>query len=114
KGKINKELKEKFIKSLEDDFNIPQALAVAWELVKSNLTDADKLATILDFDRIFGLDLGKIEKMKISEEVKSLAEKRLKARQEKDWEESDSLRKEIEDLGFLIEDSKEGYELKEK
>ena len=46
-----------------------------------------------------------------SDEVVALAEKRLEARAEKRWVESDQLRDEIASLGWKIQDSKEGYEL---
>ena len=52
-GKINEEFKKEFIKKIEDDFNIPQALAVVWKILKdNNISDKDKKATILDFDKI--------------------------------------------------------------
>jgi cyanophycinase-like exopeptidase len=46
-----------------------------------------------------------------SEEVIALAEKRLQARANKHWEESDQLRTQIAALGWMVQDSKEGYEL---
>jgi len=46
-----------------------------------------------------------------SDEVITLAEKRLEARANKNWEESDQLRAEIAALGWLVQDSKEGYKL---
>ena len=115
-GKINKEYKEKFINALNDDFNSPKALAILQELLKSNIDNSDKLATILDFDKVFGLNLKniKIEKVEIPENVKLLADQRLKARQEKNWSESDRLRDEIKMLGYEIEDTKDRYNLKKK
>ncbi|HAV76298.1 MAG TPA: cysteinyl-tRNA synthetase [Anaerolineae bacterium] len=44
-------------------------------------------------------------------EVHSLAEKRLTARAEKNWAESDKLRDEIAALGWTVQDSKDGYTL---
>ena len=52
------------------------------------------------------------EKEKAPKEVKELAEKRLEARNQKDWELSDKLRDEIKQKGYLVEDTKEGYRLK--
>ena len=43
--------------------------------------------------------------------VKDLAEKRWIAKQEKDWAESDRLRDAVVDEGWVIKDSKDGYEL---
>ncbi|MBI4779564.1 cysteine--tRNA ligase, partial [Candidatus Falkowbacteria bacterium] len=63
-GNVDLLHKEKFFNAINDDLNIPQALAVAQELLKSNLSQADKLSTIIDFDKVFGLDLDPISKMK--------------------------------------------------
>jgi len=52
-----------------------------------------------------------LEDDKPSNEVVSLAEKRLRARAEKNWAESDKLRVEISTLGWTVQDSKEGYTL---
>lgn len=46
-----------------------------------------------------------------SDQVIALAEKRLAVRAEKKWAESDKLRDEIAALGWMIQDSKDGYEL---
>lgn len=111
-GKINKELKNKFIKELNDDFNSPKALAIISELFKLNIKDEDKLATILDFDKVLSLDFKKCLNIKIPKEITSLADERLKARQEKNWQESDRLRDEINKLGYDIEDVNGGYNLR--
>ncbi len=47
----------------------------------------------------------------IPESVIVLAEKRLRARANKQWDESDRLRKEIAAQGWMVQDSKEGYQL---
>ena len=52
-----------------------------------------------------------LEDDKPSEDVIALAEKRLLARAEKNWAESDRLRDEIDVLGWMIQDSKDGYVL---
>ena len=54
----------------------------------------------------------KKEKINIPEQVKKLAEQRQKARKMKDFKSSDELRDEIAKLGFAINDTLEGYEIK--
>lgn len=112
-GEINEKFKNKFIEAISDDFNIPQALAVVQELLKSSLaTDSSKLATILYFDKVLGLKIKEnIVQEKIPEKVLKLAEERLKMRQEKKWKEADQLRQKIETLGYEIKDTEEGYKL---
>ena len=53
----------------------------------------------------------KVEKKKIPEEIKKLADERLRARKEKDWERADELRKEIKEKGWKVEDVDWGYDL---
>jgi hypothetical protein len=46
-----------------------------------------------------------------SDEVIALAEQRVAARTNKNWSESDKLREEIAALGWVVQDSKDGYKL---
>ena len=112
---INKKYKDKFIKAINDDLNIPQALAVVQDLLKSDLSNKDKLTAVLDFDKVLGLDLKDRMTKKIKNEfVENLIIKRNKARKEKNFEESDRLRDEIEKLGYTVEDSKDGMRVYKK
>ncbi len=108
-GKVNEEYKEKFLNILNDDINTSGALAVLQEVLKSDLEDEDKLATILDFDNVLGLNFFEEVNRKeiIPNEVIELIEKRKKARNEKNWKESDKLRDEINNLGWKVEDGNE-------
>lgn len=115
-GRINNDFKDKFVQAISDDFNSPQALAVLQEVLKSDLSDADKLATILDFDQVLGLGLDKVkkEKVEIPKEVQALVKERDEARKNKDWAKSDELRDKIGELGFTVEDTSEGQVIKKK
>ncbi len=114
-GEIVQEYKDKFLSAVNDDLNTAQAVAVMQEVLKSENNNADKLATVLDFDKIFGLDLLAVEKIeKLPEEVEKLKEARIQARAEKNFEESDSLRGEIEAAGFVVEDNKDGMRIYKK
>lgn len=116
KGKENKSRQKKYLnqftKDVNDDLNTPKALATMWEVLKdSKLSDKDTYFLLLQFDRIFGFNLGSLKEEKIPAEVKGLAEERSKARNKKDWKKSDELREKIKKLGYDIGDTKEGYEL---
>ena len=74
KGSIDEQYKEKFVNAINDNLNTPQALVVVQELLKSDISKPDKLATIIDFDRFLGLGLE--EKLDISDEIAKLAEER--------------------------------------
>lgn len=57
-GVVNEGYRVKFTEKLENDLNTAQALALVWGLVKdSKIAREDKLATMLDFDKVLGLGL---------------------------------------------------------
>ncbi|MCX6705853.1 MAG: cysteine--tRNA ligase [Candidatus Woesebacteria bacterium] len=101
------EFREKFLKALNDDLNTPQALAVLWEMVKSNIPSEDKYNLVLSFDEVLGLKLNtSLKDMEIPDEIKKLLEKRNTLRKEGKFEEADRIREEIEGSGFNVEDEK--------
>ncbi len=111
-GKIVESYKETFISYMDNDLDTPKALALIWEIIKDpTLTPQDKRATIIDFDRVFGLGLSEIHEEIIPEEVTRLAEERELARKEKEWQKSDDLRAQIESLGYEIKDTNSGYKI---
>lgn len=110
-GDVNGELKERFLENINDDLNMPKALATLNEVFKYGISNADKLATILDFDKVLGLGLKKIEKEIVPSEVETLAKDRLIAKSKKDWKKSDELRDMIKELGYEIKDIDGGYEI---
>lgn len=117
KGKVNQEYKEKFLSKINNDLDLPGALSVVWLMIKNNNISAeDKKATLLDFDKVLGLNLAKVkkEKIKIPKEVEKLVKQRELARKKKDFKKSDELRKKIEDAGYLIEDTEKGPVVKKK
>jgi cysteinyl-tRNA synthetase len=114
-GKINKIYKDKFISFINNDLNTAQALALVQTMLRDkSLDDANKLATILDFDKFLGLDIEKQLDNNIPTAVEVLAKKRQKAREEKDFAEADNLRREITKLGYDIKDSGDSYKLKKQ
>jgi len=88
------ELEQKFLKAINNDLDTPRAIAILWELLKSNYPTDAKKKTLLEFDRVLGLGLAKIKKKKLSipKAVKDLAEQREKARKKKDFSTADTLR----------------------
>ncbi len=108
-GNINKEYKDKFIEFLDNNLDSPKALSLVWELLKdTSLSNADKKATLLDFDKVLGFGLDKIKEEIIPDEIVKLAEEREIARKEKDWAKSDELRNKINSLGYEVKDTENG------
>ena len=56
-GEVDNKFKQEFTKKISNDFNSAQALALTFAVLKSDLKNEDKLATILDFDKVLGLSL---------------------------------------------------------
>ncbi len=111
-GHINEAYKEKFLAFINDDLDTPRALTVMWDILKDTaVSDADKKATLLDFDKVLGLKLADQKEEPLSEEVKTLARRRKEARIKKDFKESDTLRKQIEELGYEVKDTEDGQEI---
>jgi len=107
--------KEKFTAIINDDIDTPKAIALAWELVRdTSISPAKKYATLLDFDKVFGLGLATYKPVEIPADIKELAEKREQYRKEKNWAESDRMREEIESKGFEVKDTDEGYSIVSK
>ncbi|MFA5136849.1 MAG: cysteine--tRNA ligase [Patescibacteria group bacterium] len=102
--------------AISHDFQIPQALALIWDLIRPSvkIPDDEKYLLLIDFDRILGLKLDQIKKDTIPAMIISLAEKRAKSKKEGDFKTADVLRKDIEEKGYLIEDKKEGYQIRKK
>jgi len=114
KGKILKKIQKEFIDSLKDDINMPKAISIAWKVLKSKEKDEDKFATIIDFDKVFGLRLKKHvnKKDEISKEmikeIEQLIGQRNEAREQKDYKRADEIRKKLkEDLSVRLIDSGE-------
>ena len=111
-GQVHQEYQNKFKEYLEDDLDTPRALTLLWDVLKDeNMSNADKRATILDFDKVFGLGFENLKKEIIPEKIIKLAEKREEARKNKDFKKSDELRKEINSLGYEVSDTNTGYKI---
>ncbi|MDD5050267.1 MAG: cysteine--tRNA ligase [Candidatus Pacebacteria bacterium] len=96
-----------FDEIINDDLDTPLGLGILHGLlVNESYTPADRVATALSMDKIFGLNLSELseEIVKIPKEILALNEQREIARKEKDWKKSDELRAEIEKLGYKVLD----------
>ena len=114
KGKVIKKYLDDFITAVNDDLNLPKALSVVQTIIKSSEKDQDKRATINKFDEVLGLGLNEVKQVKIPKEVLQLVKDRETARQQKNWQKADELRKEIEKLGYAVEDSAGGSQVVKK
>jgi cysteinyl-tRNA synthetase len=111
-GHVHKEYQNKFKEYMADDLDTPRALSLLWDVFKDkNISEGDKKATILDFDKVLGLGFENLKEDKIPEEINKLAEERRQARVDKDFKKSDELRDKINSLGYEIKDTPEGEKI---
>jgi cysteinyl-tRNA synthetase len=111
-GMVDVGFQNRFLGAVNNDLNMPQALAVVQQLLKSDLEPAHKLATVLDFDRILGLDLDQLSiEQVLPDDIQTLVDARKKARSEKDWALSDQIRRRIQALGYEVQDAPQGMKV---
>jgi cysteinyl-tRNA synthetase len=109
-------LVDRFGDELNDDLNLPRALAVAWEALRGDRPPAVRRATLAKLDDVLGLGLESWEPPRVEapEAVRALAEARAAARKAKQWSEADRLRAELAAAGWEMEDRPDGYALRRK
>ena len=104
----------KFETALEDDLNTAIALATVYEFI-NKINSKDKLNSeeiesakefIIKTDKVLGLIKKKESIQSIPSEILELANKRLNARENKDFKTSDEIRDQIKNLGYEIKDDK--------
>ncbi len=102
---LSGEFKKAFAAKINNDLNIPGALDLVWRLLKSGKATYNNL---IFADRVFGLGISALEKLKIPARVEELVNKREEYRRAHDWLQADRLRDEIKALGFEVSDSEQG------
>ena len=105
-----KEYQDKFKKELENDLNTSNAITILYDVLKSDLNNNTKLYLIEDFDKVLSLDLLKKEEIdnELLNYINNKIEERNLAKKNKDFELADSIRKELEEKGIILKDTREG------
>lgn len=114
-----KEYEDRFLDAVNDDLNMPQALAVVWELIKSDEANSAKLKSLLKFDEVLGLDLADTRKeqlkksvISVPDEVRKMVEEREDFRKNRQYTKADHLRNKIKKLGYDVLDTEKGSVIK--
>lgn len=98
-----------FWEAIDNDLDLPRALALTWDMVRSNLPDRNKLNLLLEFDEMFGLDLHKASASNLlSEDVVRALQQRDKLRGQANYDTADSLRGDLSANGYVVEDAPNG------
>jgi cysteinyl-tRNA synthetase len=111
---IDSGYEKEFMRALDNDLNTPEAIGIMWNMIKDeNLSAADKKATLIDFDKVLGLDFinNEFSVKNLPLNVKSLLARREQARNDKNWKKADEIRDQIAKLGYEVRDTDEGQKL---
>jgi len=103
--------KKLFETALQNDLQIPQALSIVWDMLKSNIPSLDKYDLLISFDEVLGLKLStenQVEEELLPAKIQDLINERNTAKTDKDFTSSDSIRKELESEGYNVSDTSEG------
>ncbi|HHT86486.1 MAG TPA: cysteine--tRNA ligase [Clostridiales bacterium] len=115
------EFKTSFEAAMSDDLNTADAIGVLFDFVRAcnSFVNAPRSKQAIDaalnlfntFTYILGI-LQKEKEAEIPKEALELLALRNEARANKNWAEADRLRDALKDMGYAVEDSKEGAKLK--
>lgn len=117
---IDKKNIDEFYHAMNDDLNVSKAIANFIEFLdrfikKNNLSKDEKIyfnEFVEFFENIFGIKV-KITQ-EIPAEIKHLGEQRKQAKNDKNWHLADTIRSKINQKGFEIRDSQNGYDIYKK
>ncbi len=111
----------RFDAAMDDDLNTADALGVLFSLVQDiNITlNADSALSVImkaydtltSITDVLGLLMQKAE-IKLPDEISKLVDARAEARKNKDWQQSDALRSQLQQLGYIVEDTAKGQSVR--
>ena len=108
-GSVVEEWSGRFLDRINDNLDLPRALALTWQLVRSDLPVNLKLKVLLQYDKVLGLGLDTVpERFSVPAEVAHLSEKRSRLRQEARYQEADALRARLDNEGYVVADTPSG------
>ncbi len=109
------EYRRRFWDAVEADLDLPGALALTWEMVRSELPGRTKMDLLLEFDQMFGLDLDKAPaENAVASEVTAAIKVRGGHRERSDYATADCLRSELASDGYLVQDTPGGTQVRPK
>lgn len=132
-GKVgNESIDREFDKCMDEDFNTALAIAnlfglfksVSAKLASNDASCAEDVRQIRKTFSLLGLfkmsaadykaEVARKNPVVIPDEVKALAERRWQAKKDRDFGLADKLRADIDILGYVIKDGKDGFEISKK
>jgi cysteinyl-tRNA synthetase len=111
-------LHARFVAAIDDDLDMPVALALLREILRAPLSADERRWLVLDADLVLGLDLDRVWRAgsadgpaAIPTDIQALADERAAARTARDWPRADALRAELDGLGWDVIDTPDGARL---
>ena len=113
-----------FREAMDNDLNTSLAVTAVYDVLKSDASDADKLAALDEMDKVLGLDLlAEAEKVRaankaasidpaLKAKIEEMIAERAAAKAEKNYARADEIRNELLGMGVEIKDTKNGVEYK--
>ncbi len=104
------ELHDRFVAALDDDLDLPVALAVVREMLRADLPADERRWLTLDADAVLGLDLHRVwgRSDNVPADIERLVAERDAARAARDFERADALRDEVASTGWHVVDGPAG------
>ena len=100
------EWRRRFHDAVRNDLDLPTGLAITWAMARSALPAGEKLALLLDFDRIFGLDLDRVPaRYDIGADASAALARRAALRRDADYAAADTMRARVIADGMVVEDA---------
>ena len=117
---ISTQFRNEFIEAMNDDFNTPRGLAVLFDIINAGNKvlegNGDNIPELAGFQglveeilNVFGISFKALGVAAISEkDIEKMIEVRSGLKRQKRYREADKIRRELEEKGVILEDTKEG------
>ena len=115
---VGRELHDRFVAALDDDLDLPVALAVVRAMLRAPIDADERRWLVLDANAVLGLDLDRVwegaDAAPAGRDVDALLTARGAARAARDFTRADALREQLEALGWDVVDGPDGSTLRRR
>ena len=113
------EYEQKFLDAINNDLNMPEAISVVWDVVRSDYPTAARAESLFKFDQVLGFNLKKYQisnikyqKEEVPQKVLDMIREREELRKQKRYHLADQLRNKIKKMGYNVIDTEKGVRIK--